>query len=170
MADQIFLCNSKNGKLVTYDPVDSHAATHLEDTPHLKDLVIEAISTLILNGDVGTEIDMGRAVGTSDVVDTDFSDNIVYGVRKNRDEEGHVPFVKSRHGEPSPYVALHLVKQNDDSYVLSSTWIGTFSGDDEPCPNAPGATERRTEIWNRRAFISGSQEIQVGTETTERPW
>ncbi|MDB5170313.1 MAG: hypothetical protein JWO35_7 [Candidatus Saccharibacteria bacterium] len=171
MSNQIFLCTSKNGKRVTYDPIHSHAATHLEDTPQLKDLVIEAIQNMTLKEDsIGTEIDMGRIVGTSDVVDVDSTDEVVYGIRKNRDKEGHAPFVKSRHGDPCSYVALHLVKQDDGSYVLSSTWIGTFSGDDEPFPNAPDATVRSKEFWNKRAFVYGSQEIQAGTETTKRPW
>ena len=61
-------------------------------------------------------------------------------------------------------------KQDDGSYVLSSTWIGTFSGDDEPFPNAPGATEQSKDFWSKRAFVYGSQEIQAGTETSERPW
>ena len=170
MAEQIYLCVSRNRKRVTYDPVDSHTATHFDDTLGLKALVIEAVEGLELNGELGTEIDMGRIVGTSDVVDVDDSDEVVYGIRRNRDREGHAPFVKGRTGDPCPYVALHLVPQADGSYILSSTWIGTFSGDDEPFPNAPEATERSKDFWNKRAFVYGSQEIQPGTETAVRPW
>jgi len=55
------LCASKNGKKVYYDPIASHAATHLQDTPELKNLVIEAIGTMNLRGEpVAKQIDMGR--------------------------------------------------------------------------------------------------------------
>lgn len=168
---QEFLCKSKNGVTVTYDPVHSHAATHLEDTPQLKNLVIELINNMILEDDnIATHVDMGRIVGTCDVVDVDNTDEIVYGIRKNRDEDGYVPFTKSRAGDPCPYVSVHLIKQGDRVYILSSAWIGTFGDDDEPFPNAPNANERSIDFWDKHAFIYGSQEIVKGTETADRPW
>jgi len=113
---------------------------------------------------------MGSPVGTCDVVKVDASDEIVYGVRKNRDEDGLVPFTKTRRGEPCPYVAVHLVPQPDKTYALLSTWIGTFGGDDEPFPQAPDANERSKDYWDKHAFVYGSQEIVQGTETSECPW
>lgn len=92
---------SKNGVAVVYDPRYSHAATHFEDTPPLKDLVAEIISAMDLHGQrVATVIDMGRVVGTTDVVAVDASDTIVYAKRKNRDTDGLVPFTKTRGAEP----------------------------------------------------------------------
>ncbi len=164
------LCSSANGKKVYYDPINSHAATRLKDTPQLRGLVIELVGKLDLHGDIGTHVDMGRVVGTCDVVDVDDSDQIVYGLRKNRDEDGLVPFTKSRPGDPCRDIAVHLVKQPNDSYILSSTWIGTFDDDDEPFPSSPNANERSVDFWNKHAFVYGSQEIQAGTETTKRPW
>ncbi|MFI5270940.1 MAG: AAA family ATPase [Candidatus Saccharimonadales bacterium] len=169
--DQVLLCQSKNGVAVFYDPVYSHTATHLEDTPRLKSLVTEAIGNMNLEEDnVATHVDMGRIVGTCDVVDVDNSDEIVYGVRKNRETDGSVPFTKSREGDHCPYVAVHLIGRSNGSYLLLSTWIGTFGDDDEPFPNASNATERSMDFWNKHAFVYGSQEIVKETETTDRPW
>lgn len=162
---------SKNGVEVRYDPVNSHAATHFEDTEQLKDLVKELIGTLELHGqEVATYYDMGRTVGTCDVVRVSEEDEIVYGMRKNRAEDGLVPFVKNRQGDGCPFVAVYLAPQPNKSYVLMSAWIGVYNEDDEPFPQSPRATARSVDLWSKRAFVYGSQEIVEGTETTQKPW
>ncbi len=168
---QQLLCTSKNGVSVTYDPIHSHAATHLQDTPQLKSLLTELISKLILDGqEVKTYVDMGRIVGTCDVVSVDASDKIIYGMRKNRADDGLVPFTKTRPAEPCPNVALHLVSQPDGTCELLSAWIGTLSDDDEPFPQSPRATANSVAFWNRYAFVYGSQDIVPGTLTADCPW
>jgi len=113
--------------------------------------------------------DMGRTVGTSDVVEVDESDEIVYGNRKNRDDDGLVPFVKTRQAQPSPFVSVYLVPQPDETYELSSAWIGTY-GDDEPFPGSVYANEKSADYWHHHAFVYGIQEIVEGTETLISPW
>ncbi len=168
---QQLLGSSKNGVKVTYDPVHSHAATHLQDTAQLKSLVVEVIGGMDLNGQVvARHVDMGRIVGTSDVVDVDETDKIIYAVRKNRQDDGLVPFTKTRKAQPCQYVTVQLVPQADGSYKLSSAWIGTFDEDDEPFPQSSRATKRSVEYWQRFAFVWGSQEIVPGTETANHPW
>lgn len=167
---QELIAKSKNGVGVTYDPVGSHAATHFDDTPNLKELVAEVIGNLDLDGqEFASYVDMERIVGTCDVVKVDKADEIVYGQRKNRAEDGLVPFTKSRPAEPCQNVALHLLPQEDGTYMLSSAWIGTFD-DDEPFPGSINANERSIDYWSRYAFVYGSQEIVSGTETNIRPW
>lgn len=162
---------SKNGVDVVYDPAHSHAATHLEDTAQLKGLVIEVVGDIELNGQVvRAYFDMGRIVGTCDVVEVDDTDEIVYGMRKNRMDDGLVPFVKTREPAPCPYVTVHLVPRANGSYELLSTWIGTVGDDDEPFPQSPDATPRSVDFWSKRAFVYGSQEIIEGTETPNKPW
>lgn len=167
-----FLCRSKNDVEVVYDPIYSHAATHFEDTQQLKTLVIEILQNMILEGEkIATHVDMGRIVGTCDVVEVDDIDEIVYGVRKNRTEEGHVPFTKTREPKPCCSVAVVLDRKTPDLYELSSAWIGTYGEDeDEPFPNAPDANERSKDFWNKHAFVWGSQEIQPGTLLLDCPW
>lgn len=169
----ILLCKSKNNINVTYDHVGSHAATHIKDNPGLGPLVKEAIGAMdLLDEDIKTHIDMGRTIGVCDVVHVDDRDEIVYGVRKNREGDGLVPFTKSRGGDPCSTVAMHLVRQDDGSYVLMSAWIGIFGNDsdDEPFPESPDATPNSIPFWDKRAFVYGSQEIVRDTETTIKPW
>lgn len=167
---QKLLGTSKNGVQVTYDPVHSHAATHLEDTPQLEGLVAEIVADLDMNGQtVAKHIDMGRVVGTCDVVATDETDEIVYGVRKNRADDGLVLFTKTRAAEPCQYVTVQLVPQHNNTYELTSAWIGTFD-DDEPFPGSKKANNQSVAYWRVHAFVYGSQEIIAGTETTARPW
>lgn len=168
---QELLCISKNGIQVTYDPIYSHATTHLQDTPQLKTLVIEVVKNMVLNGqEAATHVDMGRVVGTSDVVTVDDTDEVFYAIRKNRMDDGLVPFTKTRAAEPSRYVAVHLVRLVDGSYELSSAWIGTFDDDSEPFPQSPNATKRSIDYWRQYAFVWGSQEVVPGSVTTARPW
>lgn len=80
---QQFIGKSKNKVTVTYDPVNSHAATHIKDASQLKDLVAEAIANMELSGqEVATHVDMGRPVGVCDVVHVDETDEIVYASEK----------------------------------------------------------------------------------------
>ncbi len=168
---QVFLCKSKNNVTVTYDPVDSNAATHLEDTPQLKELVIQVVTNMVLDVDkIKTYVDMGKTVGTCDVVDVDDTDEILYAARKNRMDDGLVPFTTTRPAATCQYVTVVLEKQPNESYELSSAWIGVLDEDDEPFPGSADATEDSISFWSKRAFVWGSQEIIPGTETTAYPW
>lgn len=86
---------SKDDKQVYFDTINSHAATHFADTPGLKDLVTDAVG----NREIATnllrfDVNMGRIVGTTDVVEVDKADTIVWAIRTKRFEQGLVPWVK----------------------------------------------------------------------------
>lgn len=165
------LCKTKDNFEVYYDPISSHAATHFNDAPNLKELVIELLEGLETGGkEIARHFDMGKPIGTMDVVRVDDTDELVYATRMNRESDGLVPFVKSRKGNPCPYVAVHLVPQLNGVYILESAWIGTFGGDDEPFPMAKDATPRSVEFWSKHAFVWGSQGIEPESVTTTRPW
>lgn len=167
---QKFLCKSKNGVSVTYDPVHSHAATHLEDTPQLAGLVAEVTGNMDLTGQaVAQHVDLGRIIGTCDVVAVDETDSIIYGIRKNRYDDGLVPFTNTRKAQSCRYVTVQLVPKRDGTYELLSAWIGTWD-DDEPFPLSQNANARSIDYWSHFAFVLGSQEIVPGTRSTTRPW
>ena len=158
---------SVNDKLVWYDPVNSHTATHIQDTPQLKQLVAEVINKFELNETYHKfHTDLGRIVGTSDLVQNQLGDLIVYAKRLNR--ETYTVFNKTRRPEPSRLVTVALEEQDDESYELVSTWIGPSN-----LPSFPG-TERETteskQFWNEHSLAWGTQDIQLGTETDNRPW
>ncbi|HUD03281.1 MAG TPA: hypothetical protein VMR51_00595 [Patescibacteria group bacterium] len=163
------LCLSKNKKRIYYDSVNSHASTHFADTLGLRELVIEVLENRDLDNDnLEFDVDMGRPIGTSDVLETNESDEIVYAIRKNRSEQGYVPFTKSRSAQPSTNLSVALVANTDETYQLSSVWIGTW--DDPPFPQQPHATLESKPYWSTHAFVWGSQEIEPNSELKSCPW
>lgn len=161
-----YLATSKNDFKVYYDKQNSHAATHLEDTPQLLELVREIIPLLELTNDYVTlEYNFGRPVGLTDLITNQPGDEIVYAKRKNRDAFN--PFNKSQKPQPCSYVTIALQRESK-VYELLSAFIGR-----EGTPPFPLETTAKSEsrsFWNSHSFAFGIQEIQVGTLTTRCPW
>lgn len=166
-AGKELLTHSKNGLAVSFDPIHSHAATHFSDTPQLRELVKEIIEKTVLADELMEfEIDMGRIVGTSDAVVNDADDKIIYAKRKNR--EVYVPFNKSKLPQPCSFVSVALQRQADGSYELPSAFIGRI--DSPPFPGEKNEDPESKSYWTSHSLAWGTQEIQVGTETSRRPW
>ena len=169
MADLELLCKSANSKQVVFDPVNSHTATHFKDAPGLKELAKELLSDMNLEGDlIAKDVDMGKIVGNSDVVEIDDTDVIVFAMRKNREDQGYVPFTKSRPSQPCSLVSIHLIKKDEDTYELSSVWIGQYES--PMFPQMSNATADSIPYWSQHAFVWGSQEIIAGSERNDCPW
>lgn len=163
------LCESANGKSIIYDPVNSHTATHFHDAPELRKLVIEYLITSALDGElIAKDVDMGRTIGNSDVVATDKSYEIIYAMRKNREDQGYVPFTKTRHTEPCSLLSVYIVCKDENTYELLSAWIGNYES--PMFPQMDNATEASIPYWSSHAFIWGSLEIIAGTERNDCPW
>lgn len=158
---------SRNGKEVVYDDADSHAATHIADTPELPALVKEVLASTDLEGDViRFQKDMKRIIGESDLVETDKSDEIVYAKRKNRDV--YTPFTKSRKPKQSSLLSVSFRRLENDVYELDSTWIGPM--DSPAFPGDPDEDEQSIPFWTSHALVWGRQEVQPDTITTDNPW
>ncbi len=163
------LCTSANGMDVVYDPIGSHTATHFNDAPELKKLAKELLTTLQLDGElIAGDYDIGRIIGNTDVVEIDENDEVIYAMRKNREDQGYVPFTKSRDPRPSTLISIYLVKKSLKIYELSSVWIGEY--DSPMFPQMSNATPESIPYWNKHAFVWGSQEIIPGSERTDCPW
>jgi hypothetical protein len=164
-----YLCRSANGLQVVYDPLDSHTSTHFNDTPKLKDSVIELLAYRTLEGEsVGEDVEMGKIIGNSDVVNVNNEDVIVYAMRLKREDQGYVPFVKNRISEPCSLISIYLERINPDTYELKSTWIGEF--DSPMFPQMENATAESVPYWLSHAFVWGSQKIIPGSERSDCPW
>lgn len=161
------LTDSQNGKAVWYDADNSHAATHIADTPNLESLAAEVIAQIDIGGEyMLLHKDLGRIVGTSDLVVNLPGDKIIYAKRLNRRE--YTAFNKTQPPQPSSLVTVAVEQRDDGTYELVSTWIGQSDA-----PSFPG-TERETddsrEFWSQHALAWGRQAIQPGTETADYPW
>lgn len=155
-----------NDKKVSADLTGSHLATHFADFPELSALVKEFLVTQSFDEqEVYVDHDMGRVVGSSDLVETDDTDEIVYAKRFNRDT--YTRFVKGRDPVPTSYITVTLTLDGDGNYELTSAWIGQIC---PLFPDRPGATPESKPFWAKHALVWGNQTIQEGTETEVCPW
>ncbi len=169
MKSQEFLCRSANGMNVFFDPEDSHTSTHFNDAPNLRDVVTEFIASKDLVGElVAGDVDMGRVIGVSDVVEVNKEDDIVYAMRHKREDQGYVPFTKSQKSQASSRLSFYLVRQDPETYELSSTWVGEY--DSPNFPQMDNASPDSEFYWRKHAFVWGSQEVIPGTERSDCPW
>ena len=159
------LCKTKNNLDVSIDLKGSHAATHLADTPGLLELVKEALLTLSPNqDDVYTEVDLGRNIGTSDLVQTTKNDDVFYAKRINR--TNYTRFVRGRQPVKTSVITLVLHRQ-EDNYLLYSAWIGPAA---PPFPNDEKETVESRDFWKTHALVWGRQAVQPNTEISTWPW
>lgn len=158
---------SKNGITVWFDPIHSHAATHMQDTPHLKDLVAEILQDTELTEDlVEFEKDMGRVVGKTDFVENDPNDEIMYAKRQNRDV--YTPFNKSKIAKPYSGVSVSFAREDDGTYSLRSAWVGPCNS--PPFPGDPTETAESIPFWTKYSLVWGNQAVQEDTITSKCPW
>jgi len=154
---------------VIYDPINSHTATHFSHKDGLKEVVCEALKqTELIEEVVGTDMDMKRSVGLSDVVEVSKDDDIYYAMRTLREDQGYVQFTSSKEGRYTNFVSIHLEKRSKKVYELMSCWAGRY--DSPPFPQMKNATSESEEFWSKHAFIEGSQQIIEGTKRTGCPW
>ena len=169
MSNEELLCITANNMKVVFDPTNSHASTPFKDSPVLKKLTVVLLENMDIEGDlIAKDFDMKRTVGNTDVVDINEKDEVVYAMRKHREDQGYVPFTKSNASQPSNLISIYLVKKSEDTYELSSVWIGEY--DSPMFPQMSNATKDSIPYWSKHAFVWGSQEIIPGTERPDCPW
>lgn len=135
----------------------------------MKDLVIEILTNRKLNGElVAEDVDLGRIVGNTDVVEVSSRDEIVYAKRQKREDQGYVPFVKNREPQSTSLVSIYLALRDQDTYELLSAWMGEF--DSPNFPQMENADPNSIPYWQQHAFVWGSQEIIPGSERVDCPW
>jgi hypothetical protein len=161
-----YVATTKNGKEVYVNLETSHAATHIISTPHLLHLVKEVLENTNVDKDnLYFDKDLGRDVGTSDLVETTDADNIVYAKRLNRDN--YTRFTHNRKARPTSFVTVVLQPNETEGYNLMSAWTGRavpqFPGDEYETPESK-------PFWRTHALVWGNQAMQPGTERHDWPW
>lgn len=161
------LCRSHDGVAVTYDPVESHAATHFGETPGLLEATVVALGRMtIAGGPRVTTTDVGYIVGASDLVPIRAGDVIVYGKRVHR--EVFSVFNRSRDPWPCSLVTTVLEEQGEDgARLLRTAWVGRAA---PPFPGDLCQSSESLGFWSRYALAWENQRIQPGTVTTVCPW
>src|SRR5688572_11784888 len=155
-----------NGIEVYVDLIQSQAAKHIAQQPHLLSLVTEALPQAKLKDtSASIEHDMGRTIGYSPVVETKGTDGIFYAqlLRDNT----YTRFIKS--GKPLPTQHLSMLLQRDESgeYELRDVWLGHLN---PALPGTDGETAESKPYWAAHAIILGNESLQLRTITKQCPY
>lgn len=157
---------SRNGIAVHVDLIQSQAAKHIAQQPHLLNLIAEALQQTTLHGDEAViERDMGRAVGYNFVVKTTASDTVFYA-QVLRDDT-YTRFVKNGKPLSTQYMSMVLRRDKDAGYELVDAWIGRLS---PPRPGTADETDESKPFWESHAIILGNESLQLRTVTKVCPY
>jgi hypothetical protein len=160
-----FVCKTRSGKSVYIDHEATKVGLHLTEAPQLLQLVKEVLTIRDVEGEnVALEVDLGRIVGETSLIETTDDDEIVYARRLQRDK--YTRFVKNKELMPTSWVTVILHKV-DDGYNLWSAWCGKL------VPTSPGGEDEMPKsqgYWRNHALVYDADIIQADTVTEVCPW
>lgn len=158
------LCQSRNGEEVFYDVDKTNIKLHILENPKLIEHIKEAVEQSDIFGEkVVLEVDLGRIVGTTSMVEITEEDEIVWAKRKGRDK--YSKFVKNREATPTDKVVAILFKK-EGGYLLWSGWCGELLPQE---PDDDGGTRTSREFESTHALVFDEKIIQIDTLTTVDP-
>jgi hypothetical protein len=146
--------------------ISSAAGQYLKRRPYVLGLLKEVLSAKELRGDrIVIEQDMGRDIGTSDVVLTSERDVIYYAqVLKS---ETFSRIARNRAPQVSTAITIVLQKDVDGNYEVTDTWVGSSY------PAVPGdayETENSKMYWETHAFVQDALSLQTKSITKVCPY
>ncbi len=163
------IVQSRNGAQVYVDLIQSQAAKHISQHPHLLGLLAEALQQITLRGaDAILEHDMGHVIGYSFVIKTAGSNNDdgVFYAQLLRDNT-YTRFVKKGKPVATRYLSMVLRRDEDGAYELTDVHIGRQS---PPRPGTADETAESKSYWDTHAAILGSETLQLRSITKVRPY
>jgi len=154
------------GTEVYVDLIQSPAARHIGQQPHILNLATRLLQTAKLKGeDVALEYDFGRPIGNTDVVETTAKDVIVYA--KQLKQDTFTRFVKRRSFTSSSFLTLNLLRDKEGNYELYDVRIGKTS---PPVPGGTNETVDSKDFWLTHAVVLEGQPLQTSTLTKDVPY
>jgi hypothetical protein len=146
--------------------ISSSAGHYLSRKPYVIGLIKELlISHNLKAGRAVIEQDMGRKIGTTDIVSTGNNDTIYYA--QPLKSKVFSRFAKNRYPQPSNTLTVIVERDNDGNYEVSDTWIGPN------CPAFPGdeyETDESKKYWQTHALVQDAQVVQSKTVTRVCPY
>lgn len=129
----------------------AHMQQHLDSIPFIQE-ALDKINTKNQEF-VKVEIDLGRVIGTTTLVKTTDSDEIVFAIRNDRRILSR--FVKNREGQPCQTIVIILRKLEGIRYKLLTAYIGRLAekeaGDHSIMTESEYATCKA--FWNEHALL-----------------
>ena len=161
------MINETNGGYSIYvNLISSPAGHYLSRRPYIIALLKELLPTKKLRGKrVVIEQDMGRNIGTTDVVPTSDADTIYYAQAIK--SEVFSRFARNRYPKVSTTLTVVIEQDTDGNYEVVDTWIGTnhpaFPGDESE-------TEESKTFWQTHALVQDALAIQSKSITKICPY
>lgn len=162
-----FMLDEKNYEYDIYiNLISSSAGSYLSRRPYVIALIKELLSEKTLAGErIIIEQDMGREIGTTDVVATSDKDTIYYAQALKSDVFSR--FAKNRYPKASSMLTVIFDRDNNGNYEVVDTWIG----DNHPAfPGDQFATADSKVYWKTHALVQDAQVIQSKSLTTTCPY
>ncbi len=158
--------STDDGSEVYIDLLNSSAGKYLSRRPYLLAIIKEAVEKNSLNKNrTVIEQDMGRKIGTTDIISTEDKDSIYYALPIK--SKTYSRFAKNRYPQQSDTLTLIVDRDNDGNFEISNTWIGAY------CPAFPGddnETKDSRNYWEGHALVHDSITIQSKTITKDCPY
>ncbi len=146
--------------------ISSPAGHYLSRRPYVYALIKELLSTHKLKGDrVVIEQDMGRNIGTTDIVSTSDKDTIYYA--QPLKSEIFSRFAKNRYPQISSKLTVIVNRDKDGNYEVTNAWIG---GNHPAFPGDERATADSREYWKKHALVQDAHHIQSKSLTKNCPY
>ncbi len=146
--------------------ISSPAGRYLSRHPYLIAMIKQLLANKPLKGHrVVIEADMGRDIGTTDVISTSEKDTIYYAQPLKSDVFSR--FARNRKPQLSTALTVIADQDADGNYEVSDTWIGANR------PAFPGDDHETTEskiFWLDHALVHDAVAIQSKTVTKTCPY
>ncbi len=146
--------------------ISSPAGHYLSRRPYVMGLIKRLVTSRKLgSGRIIIEHDMGRNIGTTDIVSTGSNDNIYYAQPVKT--EAFSRFAKNRYPQPSNTLTVIVEQDEEGNYEVSDTWIGPY------CPAFPGAKDETADsktYWKTHALVHDARTIQSKSVTKNCPY
>lgn len=160
------VATSKNGATVYVNLIGSQASESIAQHPYLLGLVKELLQRTRLAGPhLYFDKDMGRPVGSGNVVETSDKDTILYAQAVKG--EMYKRFVKNGKPEATQHITVILDRDDDGGYELIDTWVGPMR---PPHPGTPHETKAGRVYWSTHAFVLDCEPIKLRTLTKTCPY
>lgn len=162
-----FMIDEDNGEYEIYvDLISSPAGHYLSRHPHVIALIKELFSTYKPHDKrIVIEKDMGRDIGTTDIVSTGEKDTIYYAQALKSDVFSR--FARNRSPQTSTILTVIAEQDADGNYAVLDTWIGANH------PAFPGdvhATAESKPYWETHALVQDALAIQSKSITKACPY
>jgi hypothetical protein len=146
--------------------ISSSAGHYLNRRPYVIALIKDVLYSHRLQGErIIIEHDMGRNIGTTDIVDTTDKDTIFYAQASKSNV--YLRFARNRYPQTSSLLTIVALKDSRGDYEVSDVWIG---GAHPAFPGDRYETSDSREYWGTHAMVQDAQVVQSKSVTKTCPY